>query len=229
MHFARDAFDVGLFTNRRDAQLAFWQKTVGLPFDHIAKLGGGLQQHRHGIGDAVLKLNHAREPLPAMPAAGYSGMTIALPGLPAARELQDPDGNRVSLLPAPAGTGPRLTLQVRVNAPAAHGRFLTEVLSFERVSDCVFARGSARLELSQAEEPVQPSPDWRGPGIRYLTLQVLDARRAFAAALAAGAAEGNALRDMGERVRFAFIRDPDGNWIELSERTDFTGRPLCSV
>lgn len=226
MHFARDAFDVGLFTQQRDPQLAFWQQAVGLPFEQVAKLGGGLQQHRHRIGAAVLKLNHARDPLPALPPSGYVALTLALPGLPAAREMQDPDGNIVRLMPTAPGAAPRLTLHMRVNSPAVHARFLTEVLGFEAESPNVLARGSARLELAQAEAPVQAGPDWRGPGFRYLTLQVMDARRAYTAARAAGAADGAALRDMGERVRFAFIRDPDGNWIELSERTDFTGRPL---
>jgi hypothetical protein len=27
-------------------------------------------------------------------------------------------------------------------------------------------------------------------------------------------------------VRYSFVRDPDGNWIELSERASLTGRPV---
>jgi lactoylglutathione lyase len=38
---------------------------------------------------------------------------------------------------------------------------------------------------------------------------------------------GAELVDLGELVRFGFVRDPEGNWIELSERTTFTGRPLA--
>ena len=86
--------------------------------------------------------------------------------------------------------------------------------------------GDARLCVADIG-PVARSPDWRGPGLRYITLQVMDARAALGQALANGAEGADSLRDLGELVRFAFIRDPDGNFIELSERTTFTGRPLC--
>ena len=68
MSLAKAFFDVGLFTNQRDAQQRFWSEQVGLPFDHTLKLGGGILQHRYSAGEAVLKLNDARDPLPS-PAA----------------------------------------------------------------------------------------------------------------------------------------------------------------
>jgi hypothetical protein len=44
---AKDALDVGLFTNQLKAQLSFWQHQVGLAFDHLLPVGGGVRQHRH--------------------------------------------------------------------------------------------------------------------------------------------------------------------------------------
>jgi lactoylglutathione lyase len=29
-------------------------------------------------------------------------------------------------------------------------------------------------------------------------------------------------------VRYSFVRDPDGNWIELSERASLTGKPVAA-
>ena len=41
MNLAKQHLDIGLFSTKRDEQLAFWQHTVGLPYDHMGKLGGG--------------------------------------------------------------------------------------------------------------------------------------------------------------------------------------------
>jgi len=65
MNLAKPHLDVGLFSTKRDEQLAFWEQTVGLRYDHMGKLGGGMQQHRHHMNGSILKMNHARDPLPA--------------------------------------------------------------------------------------------------------------------------------------------------------------------
>jgi hypothetical protein len=99
MQLAKQHLDIGLFSNKRDEQLAFWQQTVGLSYDHMGKLGSGMQQHRHHMNGSILKMNHARDPLPAMPASGIVGLEIAREGLASAQQLADPDGNRVALVP----------------------------------------------------------------------------------------------------------------------------------
>ena len=233
MRYARAGFDIGLFSNTRDAQLQFWQRTVGLPFDHLGKLGGGIQQHRHVLGDAILKMNHARDPLPAIPAGGFTGLCLF--GDVAVHEvLRDPDGNRVERWPAGGGETGRYGLCIASPDPARLARFYGESLGLRecpapvegpRAAACL-AHGEGRLFITPASPGWATSPDWRGPGYRYLTLQVASAREAWTEALAAGASVGEPLRELGDLVRFGFIRDPDGNWIELSERTTFTGRPL---
>ena len=72
MHLAKPHMDIGLFTNRREEQLAFWQQTVGLAYDHLGKLGGGMQQLRHHMNGSILKVNHARDPLKPAPASGIA-------------------------------------------------------------------------------------------------------------------------------------------------------------
>ncbi len=42
---------------------------------------------------------------------------------------------------------------------------------------------------------------------------------------AAGVEIGQPPRTIGQ-VRYSFVRDPDGNWIELSERASLTGKPV---
>jgi lactoylglutathione lyase len=226
MQFAREGFDLGLFSNQRDAQLAFWKEEVGLTYDHMGKLGGGMQQHRHHLGSAILKMNHARDLLEGVASGGYRRLRVAMPGLDQPRRLQDPDGNAVEQVPSAQALDWDYGLVMLVSDVARHARFLSDALGLERVEADTFACGRARLWLEQAAATVRSADDWRGPGYRYITFQIRDARAALPAALAAGALPGEPLRDMGDLVRFGFIRDPDGNWIELSERTTFTGVPL---
>lgn len=80
MRLAKPHLDIGLFTNRREAQLAFWQQRVGLEFDHLGKLGRGLHQLRHHMNGSIMKVNHARDPLPELPPSGYRKLYIARPG-----------------------------------------------------------------------------------------------------------------------------------------------------
>jgi len=233
MRYARAGFDIGLFSNAREAQLEFWQRRVGLPFDHLGKLGGGIQQHRHVLGDAILKMNHARDALPPIPAGGFT--TLCLFGDVSTPEvLADPDGNRVERWASEAGEGGRYGLCIASPDPARLARFYRETLGLGECAvpadgppaDACLAHGEGRLFITPADPGWAASPDWRGRGSRYLTLQVVSARDAWAEALTAGATVGEPLRDLGDLVRFGFIRDPDGNWLELSERTTFTGRPL---
>ena len=65
-----------------------------------------------------------------------------------------------------------------------------------------------------------------GPGYRYLTVQVFDCDDEHAKALAAGATEGRPPHNYGSTARVSFIRDPQGTWIEISQRASVTGREL---
>lgn len=226
MKYARVGFDIGLFSNTRDEQLDFWQQVVGLPYDHMGKLGGGMQQHRHHLHGAILKMNHARQPLPTAPASGYRELVVAQPGRTTLASLSDPDGNRVVLVP-PGHDGIATVALVQETADmAAMTRFYRDGLGLEEVAPGRFRTGEALIVLRSGAAP-ERCDDWRAPGYRYITFQVDDARTGFAEALANGAETGAPLRDMGDLVRFGFIRDPDGNWIEISERTTFTGHPLA--
>ena len=88
---AKQHLDLGLYTNQREGQLAFWQQTAGLEFDHIGKLGGGVHQLRHHMNGSILKVNHAREPLPDLPPSGYRKLLIAKDDLDHVQSLKDPD------------------------------------------------------------------------------------------------------------------------------------------
>ena len=149
MNLAKQHLDVGLFSNQRDEQLAFWQQTVGLPYDHMGKVGGGVQQHRHHMNGSILKMNHSRGPLPAAAPSGIIGLEIAQTGLDAPRPLADPDGNRVTLVPKGANGVEGLAVLLRVNDPRAHDRFWTEAMPFEPPGEGPYRCGAPLFAVAE--------------------------------------------------------------------------------
>ena len=223
MDLAKPQLDIGLFTHQRDPQLTFWQQTVGLAYDHMGKLGGGMQQHRHHMHGSILKVNHARDPLPPLPASGLVGLRIARAGLEAPATLADPDGNRVQLVP-PGHQGVQgIAVELVVNNRDAHDRFWCHVMQFERVAPGVYRCGTS-LVMVVGEQPVARADGWRGPGWRYTTVQIRDCAAEHAGVLARGGEEGAPPSLLGDTVRMSFVRDPDGNFIELSQRASLVGR-----
>ena len=64
-------------------------------------------------------------------------------------------------------------------------------------------------------------------GFRYITIQVRDCDAEHARLLRAGAVEGHPPTTLGTTARVSFVRDPDGNWIEISERASLTGASVA--
>ena len=65
--------------------LEFWQKEIGLPFDHLLPIRKGQNQHRHDLLGSVLKINEFADPIPDRPPSGYHELLIARDGLAGAR------------------------------------------------------------------------------------------------------------------------------------------------
>jgi predicted enzyme related to lactoylglutathione lyase len=225
MNLSKPHLDVALFSNKRDEQLAFWQRTVGLPYDHMGKVGGGVQQHRHHMNGSILKMNHARDSLPAAPPSGIIGLKIAREGEPAPRAMADPDANMVFLVPPGHDGIAGIAVMLRVNDFAAHDRFWTHVMQFERAGERSYRCGDSLIVLAE-QGKVERSAEWRGPGYRYTTVQVRDCIEEYQGILARGGASGGEPRVLGETVRFAWVLDPDGNHIEISQRASLTGGKL---
>lgn len=228
MSLAKAFFDVGLFTNQRDAQQQFWAERVGLPFDHTLKLGGGVLQHRYNAGKAVLKLNDARDPLPMPAHSPIRELLVAVEGMRERQSLQDPDGNRITLLPAGTDGIEGLAVRLQVTHLETSQQFYSKVLGCELIAAGVLSCGQATLLLEQSEPQANDEQEeLAAVGLRYLTLQVFDCDEAYAEALSNGARGVREPVTLGTTARIAFIRDPDGVWIELSERASVTGKPVA--
>jgi lactoylglutathione lyase len=227
LKLAKPVLDVGLYTEGRDAMLAFWQQAVGLAFEETLPAGGGVHQHRHAMNGSVLKLNHARDALPEAEPSGYHELWIARagadPGL-----LVDPDGNRVRLVEPGVRGVSGIGVLLRVRNAEAHHQFFGEVLGLERVGDSDYRWGETLIFFEEdaalpADMVERANAKMRAPGYRYTTVQVTDVDAVHADLLARGALEGFAPRTLGQVARISFIRDPDGNWIEISQRATLTG------
>jgi len=217
MQLSAPRFDVALYTNDIEPMLAFWQGELGAKFDRLLSMGpSGGTQHRHLLSGCTLKINHYEEPLDEEPLSGYRELLVPRDGLTQPLKLTDPDGNRVALVPSGWFGITELGVRLEANDPAAHRQFYTKVLGFVPVEGG-YRLGNCGIVMGKAEAPVVEAP-MKAKGYRYLTLGVVDIYKAHADALAAGAEEGAAVRVVGETVRYSQLRDPDGSWLELSQR-----------
>ena len=215
--FAKPAFDVGFATNDLDGFRSLLEQRAGLVYDHLAKLGGGFHQHRWRMGDSIIKVNHTRTPLENALAGGYRALTLAAGENV---DLATPDGSPMHLRKNP---GADLTLHVDTADLAAFARFYGEQLGLEPDGLNAFRLGASRIAAVPGPAPERTG--WRERGLRYMTVQIFDCDGLTAAMQAAGVEIGQPPRTIGQ-VRYSFVRDPDGNWIELSERASLTGKPV---
>lgn len=222
MRLAKPALDIGLSTGQVEAVLAFWQAQPGVVFDHVLPTGPGAFQHRHDIHGSVLKINAPAESPPAAPPSGYRELVIACEGRDRAQSLADPDGARLSLVPAGDEGVRQIGVRMAVRDLDAHRRFYGQALGLPEEETGRFRAGDSLILLEQS--PGAPSDAGvQGSGWRYLTFQVFKVVEAHAHALAHGAREGRPPMTLGDVARFSMVRDPDGNWIELSQRKSLVG------
>jgi lactoylglutathione lyase len=223
MKLAKQHLDVGLFTNREEEMLAFWQQRVGLKFEETLPLGGGVRQHRHAMNGSVLKLNAARDPLNDAPPSGYRELVIAREGRAEPEMLVDPDGNRIVLVPPGKRGVTGIGVTIAVRDAAAFDRFFGDVLQFEPVGPHSYRCGDSLITFEKDPSAIRTEP-LRAPGFRYLTVQVWDVDAEHAGIVQRGSAdaEGRPPVTLGTTARVSFVRDPDGNWIEVSQRASLT-------
>jgi predicted enzyme related to lactoylglutathione lyase len=225
MHLAKSRIDIGLATNNLDPMLRFWQDEAGVPFDHLLKIRPGMDQHRHDLMGSVLKINHRAAPLPDSPPSGYRELLIAREGRGEVRSLADPDGNRVSLVPVGHWGITQIGVRLAVRDLEAQTRFYAEALGLERApcdAGAAFRAGESLILLEQADDAPVEAP-FDGRGWRYLTFQVFKVDAEHAHILAHGGREATAPVTLGTTARISMVKDPAGNWIEISQRASITG------
>jgi len=223
MQLAKKQIDVGLYTNETEALLQFWQRNVGLRFEEMQPLGQGVRQHRHDMNGSVLKLNSVRDPLSPAKPSGYRELWIASTEVVETETLWDPDGNAVRLVLPSYASVTGIALKLAVSSAARFREFYGRVMQLQSAGKDAYRCGDSLLIFEQ-QANVAPNPEapMRAKGYRYFTIQVTDVDREHANLVQRGAQEAMAPVTLGETARISFIRDPDGNWIELSQRASLT-------
>lgn len=222
MHLAKPQIDIGLATNHLAPLLEFWQHEVGVKFDHVLPIRRGQDQHRHDIAGSVLKINHHTAALPATPPSGYVELLIARSGLSETVSLADPDGNRMMLVPQGFEGVTQIGVRIAVRDLDAHRRFYGDALGLPEETRGRFRAGESVILLEQQSD----APDdaqMQGAGWRYITFQVPKVDVEHATVVAKGGREAMGPITLGVTARISMVRDPDGNWIELSQRASVVG------
>jgi catechol 2,3-dioxygenase-like lactoylglutathione lyase family enzyme len=234
MELAKNCIDVGLFTNRLAEMRAFYGERIGLKLEEILPLGGGLQQHRFALCGSVLKINHSRERLGPRLAAGYCRLAIADSRLPLQPGLADPDGNYVELRPPHRAGVDQIEIAIGVSDEDAFERFYGDALGAERIEPRRFKIGrtvisfahdlrARKAPVAGSQSAIEAVASMRAVGFRYITIQVRDCDAEHRRLIRLGVSEGSAPITLGAVARICFVRDPDGNWIEISQRASLTG------
>lgn len=218
----KPAVDVGFQTNRLDEHRALWGDRLGLRYDHLLKLGGGVHQHRYDLHGAVLKLNSHRDHLDVRP-TGFMALTTVSDGEPG--RVVSPDGTPITLV-GELDDGVKTVVRVEARDATATAIAIETALGADRDGNrCRI--GETVLEVVEVPDRA-PTVERDGLGLRYLTVQVRDVEAAHGHALAHGLTEGMAPIRLGDTAYICFVRLPDGDWVELSQRASLTG-PLPDV
>ena len=212
VQLAKDCVDVGCYTDRYDDLRRFYVDELGLPYEHLLKIGAGVHQHRLGLRGSVLTLNSSRRPLDAAPTA-FVRLDVHADER---RSLHDPDGTEVVLTPDVEA----IAVHWASSDPDRLGRLLGEGFGAVDEGGGTWRLGTTRLVLRPGGGPVGPM---RSRGLRYLTVQVHDVRAAHQHLCSVGWSESMAPTRLGDTACISFVLDPDGAPVEVSQRASLTG------
>ncbi len=229
MELAKQTIDIGIFTNRLEAMQEFYGKKLGLQFESVLPVGGGFKQHRYLANGSVIKLMHTEAPLRRRRPGGYETIMLAAPSAIRAEPLPDPDDNTILLVPPGRDDVTQIELRVGVVDPDVHVEFYLKALGAAdfkgnrvKLGESIVAfyhepvvKKASSQPFANPMEVIQAMAEL---GIQYITLGVKDCNAAFAEAIAAGGGEAVKPANFGTVARIAFVRDPDGNFIELAQR-----------
>ena len=144
--------------------------------------------------------------------------------------MQDPDGNEIELVPAGQRGVNQIEIHIGVTDEAAFENFYGDAMGAERIGAGRFKLGNTIISFRRDPAAVRASKTasdamapMRALGLRYITIQVRDCDGEHRRLISMGVWEGTAPMTLGKVARISMIRDPDGNFIEISQRASLTG------
>ncbi len=224
MDLAKPHLDVGFMAKDWDAARRFWAETVGVAYEHFEKLGGGMRQHRFGANGSVIKVNHARNPLPH-DGTVHRRLRLASAACSTPLLVRDPEGVEVELVPPGHDGVVGIEVLNATAAPTEAERFWVDGLGAAVVEPGRYRIGDSLVRV--VHEPDLVAPTTRtAAGFRYLTVQVFDVDAEYERLMAMGFRSDVAPVSLGTTARICMVRDPDGGYVEVSQRAEVTGRPI---
>jgi len=229
MELAKPQVDVGLFTRQLEAMQAFYGEKLGLQFESVLPVGGGFRQYRYLCNGSVIKLMHSREALRPRRPGGYETLMIATPKVSKVEVLPDPDDNAIELLPPGRDDVTQMEIRLGVKDVETFGHFYTSAFGAVdmgqnryKIGETIFAVYHEpeihSAKMTPFASPLEVVNAMAELGIQYVTLQVRNCDAAFDALKNAGATVAVEPSTFGTVARISFVHDPDGNFIELSQR-----------
>ncbi len=221
MDLAKPHLDVGFSTNDWPAAEEFWTDTIGLQYEEYLKIGAGVRQHRFGVHGSVIKVNHSRESLAASPTV-HRRLRIACPDRVEPIVVRDPEGVEIELVPAGFDDVVGIEIVSAVSDVAASHRFWVDAIGAAEIGPCRYRVGDS-LVRCVVLPGLPPMTSRTGLGMRYLTVQVFDVDAEYARVIGLGFRGDLPPTTLGDTARVAFVRDPDGMFLEISQRASLTG------
>jgi lactoylglutathione lyase len=225
MDLAKPHVDIGTQVRETQAALDFWQKTLGVPFEYMQPISKGVRQYRHDLYGSIVKVNNSLNPVPDNPPTGYRELLIAREGL-TKPETHEFESVKVTLVPPGTLGVNKIGIRMVCRDLEKHRAFYTKALDLkeEKIEGvgAAFRAGDSIILVDQ--DPSAPSDSKQsGYGWRYITFQVFKVDEEWRRAIANGAQETRPPQTLGTTARIVMIRDPDGNYIELSQRHNYAG------
>jgi catechol 2,3-dioxygenase-like lactoylglutathione lyase family enzyme len=225
LNLARRMLDPGLFSDHEPAMASFYEHDCGLPFLERLPHSDTYAEVFFTLPPGKLKIQSFVDPLePAV--SGYTGLVLARPGLTEPRDLVDPDGLAVTLVPPGHRGVTTLGVTCSVADVDAQERFLVEGMGATHDGDG-WRVADTQLFLEERALGAPATPCERR-GFIYLTLVVHDCEDTHRRLLDAGAEHSLRVLRLADRCLFSWVRDPHGNWIEIVQYADLSG-PLPDV
>ncbi len=224
MDLAKPHLDIGTSVNDWNFARYFWGDVVGLAYETFEKIGGGVRQHRYGIHGTVVKVNHSRRELPTDPTI-HRRVRLVHMGVDEPILLHDSEGVEVELIPPGTDDVIGIEVVIATGNAAATERFWVVGLGAEVIGDRRYLLGDSIVQLLEVQGLVGPTAR-SAAGFRYLTAQVHDVDHEYRRLVSMGFTGDLEPVSLGTTARISFVRDPDGGYVEISQRAEVTGRPI---
>jgi lactoylglutathione lyase len=223
---ARGLLDPGLFSDNAPTMERFYEDTIGLPLFERLPHSDTYQEVFFKLPPGKLKIQAFATPMEKA-VTGYAELMIASDKAASVSTYTDPDGLTVHLVPRGHRGVTVAGYVCRVPDPDAQTKFYLEGMGAQRVDGGGLRVGDTMLFVEEGPLPGAPTPCAR-TGFVYITIIAHDCAAAHKALLAGGGEHSLRILRLADRCLFSWVRDPNGNWVEVVQYAELSG-PLPDI